>query len=79
MAAILNAIISFFTSKVGGIAGFILNKVLQYGGQLLLDIYNNWRRDQEQKKALKKVEEDVQNKTPRNDETKTHEKDWMNS
>ena len=79
MSAMLKTLISILTSKVTGFWGFVLRKVLEYGGQALLDAIEKMKRDKAQSDALKKVEEDVKNKTPRSDETKKHEKDWMNS
>lgn len=65
--------------KLKGIQAWLAEKILKYGGKALLDAWEKYQREQKQKEAEKKVEEDVQNKTPRSEETKKREEDWMNS
>lgn len=64
IAKVIQALtIDFFMWVVGGIS-FLIEKV---------------RRIYVQKEAVKKVDEDIQNKAPRTDETRKNEDDWMNS
>lgn len=61
----LNLVIQKLVTTVGGFWGWILEKVLKYGGQFLIDWFSDFfrkkKRDQEQKQALeelKKVDAD---------------------
>lgn len=79
MSAILSAIIGTITSKLGGLYGYLAKKLLEYGGQAIMDLINKLITDAKQKKALDQVQKDIDAAKPRDEETKKHEKDFLNS
>lgn len=57
----------------------ILDYVVAKLVALFAKLVAQFKRKEEQDAATKKVEEDVQTKAPRDEETKKNEQDWLNS
>lgn len=79
MPPMIQKLIDSLASKFGGLKGYIVKKLLEFGGRYLLDLVNKILRDIKQKAAEKKVVEDVKEAKPRTDEVRKNEQDFLNS
>lgn len=79
MPTFMKELIDALASKFGGLKGYIIKKLLEWGGRYLLDLYYKMIRDKKQKEAMEKVDQDVELKKPRDEETRKNEQDFINS
>lgn len=83
MSAILASVGAWLTKKLGVFFGaiiyFLVEKLAAFILVKVKDFIYWKRREQKQKEALEKVESDVQEGKPRDEETKKNEEDWLNS
>lgn len=83
LAPILAKIGAWLTSKLGAAAGsvllYVLEKIVMRGANAVAKWWANRQRSQDQAEKEKKVEGDVEQSKPRDEETRKREDDWMNS
>ena len=79
MPSWLKQLIDGLTTKATGVKGWMLKKLLEYGGKLLLEWWKEFQREQEQKKAAAKVQNDINTGAKRDEETRKNELDHLNS
>lgn len=79
MPSWLKGLMISVATKVGGVYGWILVKILDYGGEALWNYVQGVIARQKQKEAEKKVQEDIDQKKQRTDEVRKNEKDFLNS
>lgn len=64
---------------VGAIIYFIVEKLFAWALARVVDLIYWAKREKKQEEATQKVEDDVQQGKPRDEETKKNEEDWLNS
>jgi len=79
MPAFMKELIEKLLGNASGIKGYILKKLLEYGGRYLLDIWEKIVRSQKQKAAEAKVKKDIEEGKARDEETRKNELDNINS
>ena len=79
MPTFMKELIDALAASFGGLKGYIIKKLLEWGGRYLLDLYYKMIRDKKQKEAMEKVDQDVELKKPRDEETRKNEQDFINS
>lgn len=79
MPSWLKGLMISVAAKFGGAYGWILVKILDYGGEALWNYVQGVIARQKQKEAEKKVQEDIDQKKQRTDEVRKNEKDFLNS
>jgi hypothetical protein len=83
MPVFLAPILAWLKSKFGAFAGAILfvfvEKLFGWVKKKVSDFFYWLAREQKQKEATEKVEQDVQDGKPRDEETRKREDDWLNS
>jgi hypothetical protein len=83
LKVLLSQLINLVVANVGGVQGWILKKVLQYGGQAAIDLFNqimdSWKRKSAQTKAEEKKDEVVQNQDSTTQQIGEAYQDYFNS
>jgi hypothetical protein len=79
MPALIKEIIDAIVGKLGGIKGYLAKKLLEYGGQYLVKLWDKLVRSSEQKVTEDKVQQDINEGKLRDEETRKNELDNLNS
>jgi len=81
--AILDLLASKVASLIGGPIGWLAEKIMYYGGQALLDLFNNWfrkkKREAVQEKAKEELEKVVKDPNSTVDQRAKSYEDFINS
>lgn len=72
-------VITSYLVKAGGIKGWVLKKVMEYGGQYLYDLIFKAERKKEQDKAQEKLEEKLEDPKSTPEETGKAYENFLNS